>query len=294
MGLPPLGNPGLDQALLNFVRRIFGLCVGLRLWVALCVSALAMFCERCVSGLPEQEELFFTPSARIVFAATVTLYNLDAALDPDDHGATTLPARCSWLMALGASMWLSLELSAVPGHIALLVGSGAIPCVLYPLRFAPRGRQFHLKAIPGFKAPFVGGAVGLATLLVPLSVHGALARGVRSPSIWLLGAALICYCTTNANLFDLPDTSEDRARHVLSAPVVWGPEAARIQSLLWTLAGAACSSLTPASVRWPLLGLAVALSLAHFVVGTHSRKSSLTLWVDGSLMLPLILRTILP
>ncbi len=260
----------------------------LRLWVAVCVGALAKFCQLlvCPTHAP-----WFSPTLRIVMAATLVIYHLDLKLDPPPDVTAEVRHINGYILS-GAGLWLVYEISTAPGHVPWLVLAGIVPCVLYAVRWDLWGGVLQLKAVPWLKAPFVGAAVSLAVASVPALTHRAAASLVASPRSWLVVFSLMCFCAANANLFDLPDENLDRAAHVPTIPVVLGHHAARGMGAVWTALGMVCSVFTSHGARLGLLGLGGALLLAHALVRPSTKKASLALWVDSCLMLPLIIRTI--
>jgi len=261
----------------------------LRLWVAVCVGALTKFCDSLFSPTSVP---WWSPAVRLVMSATLAIYQLDALLDEPDAGRGPGGRRMVWVFFLASAAWFAFELLHASARVFWLVLLGCVPCLLYAVRLGGVGRVHQLKAIPWLKAPFVGGAVGLAVVYVPVLAHVARGSPVTSPTLFL-SASLMCFCTANANLFDVPDERRDRAAHVPTAPVLLGYRGARLLGVGWTILGMLCALLTLQVRRYPLLGLGVALLFAHALVRPETKKASLALWVDGCLMLPLIIRTIL-
>jgi 4-hydroxybenzoate polyprenyltransferase len=261
----------------------------LRLWVAVCVGALAKFCQLLVCP---QHFPWFSPAVRLVVAATLVIYHLDLRLDPPP---TMSPGtqRVSGYILSSASLWLMYEIATAPGHVTWLVLVGLVPCALYAVRWDQWGGALQLKAVPWLKAPFVGAAVSFAVATVPALTHKTVTSWASSPKSWWVAVSLMCFCAANANLFDLPDEDMDRAAHAATVPVLLGHHKARLIGALWTCLGAVCAAFTSRAATVPLLGLGVALLLAHALVRPDTKKATLALWVDSCLTLPLILRTIL-
>ena len=277
----------------------------LRLWVATCVTGLSLFTARAL-GLALEGT---TKSALgVIFFATLALYNLDGSLDAPRRHALANAARGH------ARRRLHLALTALAG-IALLVlvaqlslrallltSGGALACSLYaiPLTFrrrsltAKKGRV-RLKSLPFLKAPFVGCAVGIAVVWVPLLANDGGASLLRALA---LTCALSLYCSANALLFDLPDVGEDERTGVPTLPLRWGLRGTRWASRALVAAGlvgsAVFSTLGGAvshAVGLLCLGAALLAFTELFHFGTPRRR--VALWVDGALLLPLCFQSLL-
>ncbi len=268
-----------------------GLHFGLqfRFWVAICVGSLALFCEQtlaptiAVDGGP-------TTTPRVVAAATLALYNLDGTLDcPPEETERQRRRRAHWWLTLGSGLWLLTELLTWGSVWAGVIFICFCFCATYAVRLVVGGHTLQIKSVPGLKAPFVGGAVGSAAVAVPLLVRASSDVAPRPDSMAvLLACALACFCSANALLFDLPDHREDLQMGVPTTATRHGVQSTRLQSRAWILAGAIISVGVAPPARLPLWTLAAALLLATWLVDMKSRKSTLALWVDGALSLPLI------
>lgn len=275
---------------------LFRSVVRTRLWVALCVTALSAF---CVESLPPFAQHAATPSVPwVIFFATLALYNLDDALDPNVqgprwsrvHAGLTVAAVCA-LLAL---------LRPLPLRVSIFVGLGFIASAGYAMPL-PAGRR-GLKSIPGLKAPFVGTAVAISCVGVP-----ALCALPLPPSRnhdWALSAVLaLCLgtlCTANALLFDTPDRRQDRARGVPTLIRARGIRRTKTRCALLCAAGMSFASWVPSltagsspawGIAWALWVWGAALGLATVLVRHTTTKDALAGWVDGSLLIPLAVLT---
>ncbi len=234
------------------------------------------------------------PSARIVMASTLSLYNLDGTLDCPRHLADLKWRRRAHLaLTILAGSWLVIELTCWASLLALPIVLGFSMCALYAVRLVLGGRQVRLKAIPGLKGPFIGWAVGTAVLLAPWLVYGPKADPPPLlPSLALL-FGVSSFCTANAMLFDFPDLTDDRRLGVPTIVSRAGLRSAKRTCASWIAIGIGATVFVDARARTPLAVLGVALVVALRLVHPTSRKATLALWVDGALTLSLIVRILL-
>lgn len=282
--------------------------IELRLWVATCVAGLSLFSVRAL-GLPLDEVTW--SAIGVVFCSTLALYNLDGSLDAPERAAffesAAIAKRRRLHLALtalsaGALLLLAAHLST---RALVLTVSGALACSLYAVPFpsqrrgmgahriaepgAPPSPRLRLKSLPFLKAPFVGFAVGIATVWVPLWARDGSAHLL--PAL-LLTLALSLYCTDNALLFDIVDLNEDRRAQVPTLPVRSGLLSTRRLSRALSLAGLLASGAFAATSAMPITSLGLAalgLTLAIFTELLHFGTSPRVVawWVDGALLLPL-------
>lgn len=279
-----------------WVRRLLRLGLEFRLWVALCVTALCLFCEQTLFGTSNGPSVvYFGSSARIVMASTLALYNFDGVIDCQiRHTPGKKRASTHLALTILASLWLLFELVHVGTWLMPPIVVGFVACTSYAIRLVILGYPIRLKTVPGLKSPFVGTAVGIAVVLVPLLCDGPqMPAHLFDSSTASLAASLCCLCTANAQLFDLPDLVSDQNDGVKTTPVLLGEKVSKLIGLGWISLGAAFGAMTEPLTRYPLFVLGFVLFLATGVVKKTSPKSQVAFWVDGALCLPLFVRTIL-
>ncbi len=273
----------------------------LRIWVAVCVTSLAAFCQFAW----ESWGALSTPKwlvLGVVFLSTLALYNLDDTLEALKTGSNSKSSRSGHLtLTLLSGLGLLFCLPALPTPTCLLCLGGLGLAALYavPSRKPATGL---VKTLPGLKAPFVGVAVAVASVWVPGLTHSENHRNLftfvrrEALSAGLLTLVLALLCTTNAILFDIPDREADSALGISTLPVEIGVrKSARrcllllaCASVLW-LSAATTGILapTPLTVHAGLAALTIALSLFCFLTNEHTSKTFVAFWVDGALVLPL-------
>lgn len=265
-----------------------------RLWVALCVAAQARFVESLLRGESSQEVVRSAASlpsfaVAFVFWCTLGLYNLDGTLDAAREERTVGRRRAHWLLTLvSAAAVTVLGFRASPEFVAIAL-PGLLGCALYAVRLVIRGRERSIKQLPYFKAPFVGGAVASATVLIPWSTSEA-PLAVTTGELAAVWLALCLVCLSNALLFDLPDRMQDRRAGVPTLAAEHGPGVTRRTARAAAGAASLAALIAPSAARPGLLLVCAALVLATVIVSEQTPKSTLAIWLDGALLLPLLTR----
>jgi len=274
------------------MRQLLQLGLELRLWVAVCVTTLSLFCEQILFGTAaDASTVHIGSSARIVMAATLALYNLDGTLDCLPLEPSKRQRRRAHLtLTIIASLWLQIELIQVGTWLMLPILFGFLACSSYAFRLVVLGRSIQLKAVPGLKSPFIGSAVGTAVVLVPL-LCAAKQRPWLSAAV--LAASLCCLCTANAQLFDFPDYLSDQSNGIRTTPLALGENISRLICIGWISLGVMFGAFTASPARYPLFALGCALLVATGLTKTTTPKSKVAFFVDGALCLPLFVRTIM-
>lgn len=272
------------------MRQLLQLGLELRLWVAVCVTTLSLFCEQILFGA-DASIAHLGSSARIVMAATLALYNLDGTLDCLPLEPSKRHRRRAHLvLTIIASLWLQIELIQVGTWLMIPVFLGFLACSLYAFRLVVLGRPIQLKAVPGLKSPFIGSAVGTAVVLVPMLCT---ARQRPWLSAAVLAASLCCLCTANAQLFDFPDYLSDQSNGIRTIPLALGENLSQLVCIGWISLGLMFGAFMDSSARYPLFALGCALLVATGLTKTTTRKTKVAFFVDGALCLPLFVRTIM-
>lgn len=266
-----------------------------RIWVASCVAAL---CGFCALFLRLDEVLL--PSLYLAFFATLCLYNLDDCFDCAQQPRASGRAGCAahgWGAAC-AGLCVVGQLYQAGWLARSVIGGGLALCTLYgaPLLRA----SLRPKRVGGLKAPFVGIAVALGVVLVPLCLAGATRYWFQEVATFLLlFTCLALLCTANALLSDVPDAAEDARRGIFSVAVRRGPRVARRRSrqlcglcLLLILAWATVSfpSVPQLLSLCALFCAALALTAQAPHVSFASSRHQLALGVDAVLVIPLLLQ----
>ncbi|MBT3344413.1 MAG: hypothetical protein HN712_23395 [Gemmatimonadetes bacterium] len=192
------------------------LLVDTHLWVASAAAGLVLFCSQAL-GLPRMME-----PVVMVGAATLLIYRFDGWVDADRPSMGTMPA----VLAMALLVWSARQ---APAAVLWLVALGAVPCLLYGVRWPGSIRRYRcLREVPVVKPLFVTSALMVAvfgvpllwsvatTLVIPMTKIGALAGG-----LWVL---LLC----NVTLFDLRDRVADARRGLLTLPVLFGNRQTRM------------------------------------------------------------------
>jgi 4-hydroxybenzoate polyprenyltransferase len=269
----------------------------LRLWVATCVTGLATFCASALGVHPAQGGSL--EALLVVFFSTLALYNLDGTLDAPARELPRSARRAHMTLTALSLLALGVLTSTLAPSAFALTAAGLGACGLYAVPLTKRNRTLRLKALPYLKAPFVGVAVAVAVVWVPL-------LGQVDADVWPgavgLTVVLSFFCTANAVLFDIPDRDEDLRQQTPTVAAEHGvDEAKRLSAGLCGL-GLALSVLlaalshtlaqaSPGLAPGTLLGL---VALGAYLIAISSRidgrtRASTIAWlVDGGLLLPLL------
>ncbi|MEE3265005.1 MAG: hypothetical protein VX290_19335 [Candidatus Latescibacterota bacterium] len=212
--------------------------VDTHLWVAGGAAGLVLFSQHAL-GLPVRGA-----PVGLVAASTLLIYRFDGWVDADRPSRGVVPV----VMALAVLIW---SWGQAPQAVRWLVGLGTIPCVLYGSRWG--GGDICLRQVPGVKPFFVTGALTVATIGVTvLWSSGEVTLSQLCRLSLLLGILLL----SNVTLFDLRDERADRARQIVTLPVLFGPTLTR-----WGVAGLCLASC---------VGLALA---GDVFIGTHAETA---------------------
>lgn len=271
----------------------FAWSIELRLWVASCVTFLSAFSSRAL-GLTLQPLVLVC-----IYASTVAIYNLDGSFDDFEQRNESRRNRFLIHVALTAVALTVAVVSALalPWPATALILTGLACCSLYAVRL-PRPRT-ALKAVFGLKAPFVGTAVGVAVVWVPLMAAEPTWTFANGAWVWkafALTLSLSLFCTANATLFDVPDLEEDTRQGVPTLPRVMGLPRTKLTIVTLCLLGlitfGTFRSLFDASSAWGIFVLGFFLLLATAFVRRHATRDSVALWIDGALILPYVVQSL--
>ena len=226
----------------------------------------------------------------LVFAATLLVYNLDAAL-PFKH---RLPAGTSGRKAWQQQHWRALVALAtgaalIMGYFILADGwwrylPGLLPLAVLALLYSwPLGRWGALREVPLLKVFLIAGVWSAITVGLPtLAQHRPLAESAG------LLAQRFCLVLALAIVFDIRDLSRDRLAGTRTFPVVLGLAGAKAVALAF-LAGA---MLLGFERGLPPLWLALTGgSAAAVILLAHESRSDyfFALIADGVLLVPAVL-----
>jgi len=275
----------------NVARLTALIGLELRFWVAICVTALSTFAVRALEVRTDGPT-----TSWVIFFATLALYNLDGTLDGSRR--TERAGRKVHLTVTAVAFAVTLSLaSLLPLAARLTTCLGIVLSGLYALPLSGAPRPKRLKRIPGLKAPFIGFAVAIAAIWVPLlsAASGREWIALTRPVPWGLTLALGLLCTINALLFDIPDQAEDVESGVATVVVTRGLRFTRQLVIgVALLAGLILILLPlPLSTRAAPLGLATGLAVSAWGTSESTRKSTIAWGVDGLLLVPLILLELL-
>jgi hypothetical protein len=295
VGFAAFADPGVEEALTDLTRKYTQWIVNLKIWVALSVTALALFCQDIILNQANLALNLRGASARIVFAATLAIYNLDGALDCIGQAAALRRRRGAHiLLTFIAGTWFHVELLMLGNWRALPIGVGFALCTLYGLKLGFGHRKLTIKSIPVVKAPFIGIAVATAAVLVPkLCAPAAGVNVISTSKVIVLLASLSCFCTANAQLFDIVDLSHDRSAGIRTTPFLIGVRGTQVVGIVLIAIGLVFAQIGPETAQVPLWGLGLALFASSGLLQPSTSKPVAAFWVDGALGIPLILRTIL-
>lgn len=230
----------------------------------------------------------------LVFAATLLVYNLDAALPFKQGQPAGTSGRKAWqqrhrralaLLAAGAAL--------VAGYLFLADGWWRYLPALLPLAALAllyswplgrwRGRRRALREVPLLKVFLIAGVWSAVTVGVPtLALHRPLADAAG------LLAQRFCLVLSLAIVFDIRDLSRDQVAGTHTFPVVLGLAGAKAVALAF-LAGAMALGLERGA---PPLGLGLTgLAAASVIVLADERRSDyfFALLADGVLLVPALL-----
>ena len=283
------------------LRDALHLGLELRIWVAFCVTILALFCARVSQTHalhPGNNGLPFHVFA-VVFFSTLALYNLDGTLDAAVRAGGMGRRVHLALTAFSAMMllWFARQLPPLALGFTFL---GFILCAIYAVPLAWGGTPRALKAIPGIKGPFIGAAVATGVIWVP---HLALVRPA-TPIVAVLTLVVGLYCTANAVLFDVPDRDIDERSGVPTIMLTRGLTGARRSCLslcsagilLWPLGLGVVgqSAISPSQLAnlAALTCLGIVLTVASVRIQCTTPRSQVAWYVDGALLLPFVVQSL--
>jgi len=169
------------------------------------------------------------PALFIVFAATFFVYSLNRITDIEED-RENVPGRADFTERYGRPLFVggvALYLLAIVGAVAL--GLPGAPFLALPAVAAALYSLFQLKQILFVKNLIVGVSWGI----IPLGV-GVYYGIVATPPILVLSGVFTVMLTVAAAIFDIKDIEGDRAEGIRTAPIVFGPKATRIGSLVVT------------------------------------------------------------
>ena len=225
----------------------------------------------------------------LVFAATLLVYNLDAAL-PFKH---RLPAGTSGRKAWQQQHWRALVALATGAAFAMayfILADGwwrylpsLLPLAVLALLYSwPLGRWGALREVPLLKVFLIAGVWSAITVGLPtLAQHRPLAESAG------LLAQRFCLVLALAIVFDIRDLSRDRLAGTRTFPVVLGLAGARAVALVFL----AASMLLGFERGMPLLGLGLTGGSAAAVILLADESRSdyfFALVADGVLLVPAV------
>jgi 4-hydroxybenzoate polyprenyltransferase len=177
---------------------------------------------------------------------------------------------------------LGAALSLCPPGAIVLVVAGALLCSLYAVPITRGG--FRLKAVPGSKSLFVGSAVSIAVVVVPLYCSAESAE-TDALGVWVF---LFVLCTANATAFDVFDFAHDRRARLSTLPVLMGRQAT-LRATGWAmLASALAATLLEPRLFLPATVSTIGVLCLLRLLPRIRRRSTLELTLDGALLLPLL------
>lgn len=230
----------------------------------------------------------------LVFAATLLVYNLDAALPFKHRQPAAGSGRKAWqqrhrrgLAALaGAAALAAGYLFLADGwwHYlpALLPLAGLALLYSWPL-VRWQGQRRAVREVPLLKGFLIAGVWSAITVGLPaLALHRPLAEALG------LLAQRFCLVLALTIVFDIRDLTRDRAAGTRTFPLVLGVAGAKAAALTFLAA-----ALTLGYERGvPTLGLALtALAAAAVILLAEERRNDyfFALWADGVLLVPAVL-----
>ncbi len=297
---PHAWNSSTPKRSTNFLKSTLQLGIELRLWVAGCVTGLSVFSYRALTEGSLSEKDVFTSNAPffVVFLSTLALYNLDGTLDAPRAGKARRRKVHLTLTAFScaALFYFLIQLPALARTIAL---GGAIFSALYAIPLTWGRKRTSLKKIAGLKAPFVGVAVAVAVVIVPILSRSPV---VFWPAFSLLIITLALYCTANAFLFDIPDRQVDKLNDVPTQASLRGLDSTKRLCTVLCLAGMLFSLLIGFTTIGPLKAayqvntaaslffLGVLLLISSHRVNETTSRTAVAWRVDGALLVPYIVQ----
>ena len=179
------------------------------------------------------------PLVLMVFAATLLVYNLDAALPFKHRLPAGASARKAWQQRHRRALLLLAGGAALAAGYLLLANDwwrllpGLLPLAALALFYSwPLGRWGALRDVPLLKVFLIAGVWSAVTVGLPtLALHHPLTEAAG------LLAQRFCLVLALAIVFDIRDLSRDRAADTRTIPVVLGAAGAKAVALAF-LAGA--------------------------------------------------------
>jgi len=265
-------------------------------WVAAAIASLAYYVQA------KLELGFDWRPIAMVFAAALIPYNLDRVVDAR---VQAIPGRAQayfqnnagvlLLLAGAASAFAVLFATASP-PVRQLCAVGIVPLLyglpLFPWQRRSGWRWYRLKDIPGIKAWIVCTVLTYAAVALPLGYAGA-AFDERAAFVTVF---LFAFIGSNSHSFDIRDIASDRAKGVLTLPVLLGNRGTRIVLTLLNL-----TMLLAIAWGWQQ-GIAVAIAplatvptlVYVWTLTPNTPRSVYDVAIDGLLFLPALSYVLLP
>lgn len=229
-------------------------------------------------------------ASAVLFLSTFLVYNLDHVKD-----LAGSRARVAFFLSSAALAVLLILLATLPRPLGGLVGGGLVAIGLY--LFSPRPTNLVLRPAVWVKPAFVGGAVGIAAMSVPLGLAWSAGRMRWGPALAreavARGLVLSLLCAANALLCDVLDEPSDRREGRTTPAVVHGREAAERAAVglafgaVAAAFGAYALGYTRAfDARWGTLSAGLSVALIAWLLPRSLPRYLSVFLIDSTLMLP--------
>lgn len=279
-----------------FYDRFLELIIYPSIWVAAAIASLGLYTQ-VVSEL----DYNWQPIV-LIFVTALIPYNLDRIFDsyvqtiPDDKAQVFFRQPYIWVLLSIAIASTAILLYLAPTEVRYVSIAGIIP-LLYGTPIFPWKQQewrwYRLKDLPGSKAWIVGSVLTYAAVAIPLAYSG---RNFDL-SAALLTLFMFVFIVTNSHVFDFRDIDSDRAKGVVTLPIMAGIKGTKIILTVMNLSMLtilAIAMTTDIFTYHPEMILATTANLTYiWSVQPNSPRWLYNIWIEGCLFIPLITNKII-
>lgn len=262
------------------------------IWVAAAIASLGIFTQEILELGHNWQAI------ALIFSTALIPYNLDRIFDsyvqkiPDRKAQLFFRQPCIWVLLLTAIIATALLLYYAPLTVRYVSIAGIIPLLygtpLFPWKNKSGWQWYRLKDIPGSKAWIVGSTLTYAVIALPIAYAGAKFDLVAA----LTTLFMFVFIVTNSHTFDIRDIKSDRAKGVITLPIMAGIKGTKIiltaMNILMLLTITA-AWITNIMAYHPEIILATAVNLIYiWKVNADTPRWVYSIWIEACLFVPIL------